>query len=216
MALLGYLSIHNYERIQMTGKMPTKITLAIAALFIAVIPVLYSNRAIFALLVVSTMIAGICSREKEESLDEPIESYVPEVEESDADLRELPVETIEGIGTTHGRELRNAGIETLKELMRARADEVADISDVNIETAQRWIAMSRFCWMETVSEEDAEAIVYAGGIIDVKELASADSDSLFRKIDTSIKKGHVRIPEGYEIPREKVSIWIHEAKSLLE
>ncbi len=195
---------------------PYRIILAIAALFIALVPITYTSQATFALIIISAMIAGICSREKEEPLDEGIESYVPEVEESGAELRKLPVETIEGIGTLHGIELHKAGIGTLKELMRARADEVADICDVNMETAQRWVAMSRFCWMGTVSEEDAEAIVYAGGIIDIKELASADPDSLFRKIDASVKKGHVRVPEGYQIPREKVSLWIHEAKSLLE
>ena len=195
---------------------PKIITLAIAALLTILISILYSIQAALSIVILSAMVAGICSREREETLDEKIESYVPEVEESAAEPQHLPVETIEGIGTVHGAELSKAGITSLKELMRARADEVADICDVNVETAQRWIAMSRFCWMETVSEEDAEAIVYAGGIIDVKELASADPDSLFGKIDASVKKGHVRNPEGYQIPREKVSLWIHEAKSLLE
>ncbi|TFG11451.1 DUF4332 domain-containing protein [Candidatus Thorarchaeota archaeon] len=200
----------------MKADKPKVITLAVAALSIALIAVYSPTQASIGIIIVSAMIAGICSREKSETTDDTVESYVPEVEESAAELSNLPIETVEGIGSVHGTKLRNEGIGTLEELMRARADEVANICDVSMETSQRWIAMSRFCWMGTVSEEDAEAIVYAGGIMDVTELANADGNGLFRKIDDAIEKGYVRVPDGYEISREKVSLWIHEANSLLK
>ncbi|MFW9964159.1 MAG: helix-hairpin-helix domain-containing protein, partial [Candidatus Sifarchaeia archaeon] len=96
--------------------------------------------------------------------DEHMEEYVPAVEAPAAKLSKLPIETIEGIGEVYGKELRSVGISTVADLMVADAKKVAGACDVKIEQAERWIAMSRFAWLDEVSEEDAEAIVFATGI----------------------------------------------------
>ncbi|MFW9963799.1 MAG: helix-hairpin-helix domain-containing protein, partial [Candidatus Sifarchaeia archaeon] len=96
--------------------------------------------------------------------DKHVEEYVPAVEAPAAKLSKLPIETIEGIGKVYGKELRSAGIVSVADLMVADAGNIAKVCDVNIEQAKRWIAMSRFAWLDEVSEEDAEAIVFATGI----------------------------------------------------
>ncbi len=144
-----------------------------------------------------------------------VEEWVPEVEEPRAELTQLPIETIEGIGPVYGQKLRDNGISTVQELLAAKADEVAKICDVSEEEAQRWITMSRFCWLETVSEEDAEAIVYAGGITSLKELAEADPEQLFNDIQEGVKLGHVQVPKDYTFSLEAVKKWIAEAKDLM-
>jgi hypothetical protein len=72
--------------------------------------------------------------------------------------------------------------------------------------------MSQFCWLDSVSEEDAEAIVYAGGIMDLDELAEADPKELLEEIVNSVDLGHVRVPENYTFNIEMVKKWVAEAK----
>jgi len=144
-----------------------------------------------------------------------VEEWTPEVVQPRAELTELPVETIEGIGTVYGERLRKAGVKTVQDLLGSTAEDIAKICDVSEDEAQRWIAMSRFCWLETISEEDAEAIVYAAGIGSLKELAEADPEELLNEILEAVKLGHVQVPKGYEFTLENVKKWIEEAKDLI-
>jgi hypothetical protein len=63
-------------------------------------------------------------------------------------------------------------------------------------------------WLDSVSEEDAEAIVYAGGIMDLDELAEADPNELLEEIVNSVDLGHVRVPENYTFNIEMVKKWV--------
>ena len=147
--------------------------------------------------------------------DKHLEDYVPEVEAPAAKLTKLPIETIEGIGKVYGKELRDAGYETVADLIAADAERVAELTDVNIDQAERWIAMSRFAWLDSVSEEDAEAIVFATGITDLEALAAADAATLLAKIQNAVAAEDVRVPAGYSFSLEKVKLWIKEAKGLV-
>jgi predicted flap endonuclease-1-like 5' DNA nuclease len=142
------------------------------------------------------------------------EEYVPEVEVPAAKLTKLPIETIEGIGEVYGKELRAAGIATVADLMMADTTKVAETCDVNKSQAERWIAMSRFAWLDEVSEEDAEAIVFATGITDLKRLAAASAEDIFNKIKAALDEGDVRVPAGYKFTKDKIQSWIDAAKRL--
>lgn len=163
------------------------------------------------------VIGGICNRkQRDESLDDIVETYVPEVELPRAELKELPIETIEGIGPKYGALLREKGIETVAELVVALPNSIAEICSVDEAQAQRWVAMSRFCWLDSISEEDAEAIVYGGGILDLQELADANAAKLLDEIKTAVSLGHVRIPADYTFTLDMVKAWINEARSFSE
>jgi predicted flap endonuclease-1-like 5' DNA nuclease len=146
--------------------------------------------------------------------EEHVEEYVPEVEAPAAELSKLPIETIEGIGEVYGKELKAAGIATVADLMAADADKVAEVTEVNKEQAERWIAMSRFAWLDEVSEEDAEAIVFATGITDLKSLAGATAEDIYTKIQAALDEGDVRVPAGYLFSIEQIQTWIDAAKRL--
>ena len=94
------------------------------------------------------------------------------------------------------------------------AERIVEICDVNVAQAERWIAMSRFAWLDEISEEDAEAIVFATGITDLQGLAAANANVLFDKIKDAIANGDVRVPAGYEFTVKKIQKWINEAKTL--
>ena len=149
-----------------------------------------------------------------EPAKEHVEEYVPEVEVPAAELVKLPIETIEGIGEVYGKELKAAGIATVADLMVTDANKVAEVTDVNITQAERWIAMSRFAWIEEVSEEDAEAIVFATGITTLKSLAVANAEDVFKKIQKALDEGDVRVPAGYQFSIDKIQSWIEAAKRL--
>ena len=144
-----------------------------------------------------------------------IEQYVPEVEKPKAALSELPIETIEGIGKIYGEELRAAGINTVEDLLAADPENIAKLCDVSIEVAEKWIAMGRFTWLDTISEEDAEAIVAVSEIQTLEDLSQADAIELLEKIKSAIAAGHVRIPANYKFTLEMVQSWINEAKGLI-
>ncbi len=146
--------------------------------------------------------------------EEHAEEYVPEVEAPAAKLTKLPIETIEGIGEVYGKELRAAGIATVADLMVADVAKVAETCDVNKLQAERWIAMSRFAWLDEVSEEDAEAIVFATGITNLEKLAAASAEDIFNKIKAALDEGDVRVPAGYKFTKAKIQSWIDAAKRL--
>ncbi|MCK4566560.1 MAG: DUF4332 domain-containing protein [Candidatus Thorarchaeota archaeon] len=147
--------------------------------------------------------------------EEHAELHVPAVEKPAAPLTDLPIESIEGIGPVYGEKLRDAGIPTVAEMLAANPENVANICDVNVEQAERWITMSRFSWLDTVSEEDAEAIVFATGMEDLKSLSEASADALYQKITDALAEGDVRVPAGYKFSVEQIQKWIDEAKSLV-
>lgn len=144
-----------------------------------------------------------------------IEQYVPEVEKPRAELSELPIETIEGIGKTYGQELRAAGIATVEDLLAADPENISNVCDVDVEVAEKWITMGRFTWLDTVSEEDAEAIVAVSEIKTLEDLAQANAEELLEKIKAGINTHQIRIPAGYEFTLEMVQNWIDEAKDLI-
>ena len=100
-------------------------------------------------------------------------------------------------------------------MLAADPDNVASVCDVSVEQAERWIAMARFSWLDTVSEEDAEAIVFATGMDDLKSLSEAKADVLYKKINDALAEGDVRVPAGYKFSVEQIQKWIDEAKSLM-
>ncbi|MHA2118498.1 MAG: DUF4332 domain-containing protein [Candidatus Thorarchaeota archaeon] len=177
------------------------------------------------LLLLTPLITGVvCSRgaaggevvssakvSKEETLTE---EYVPKVEEPAASLEELPIETIEGIGSVYGRKLRKAGIATVEDLLTAGTIQVARICGVSQEMAAKWQAMSRFCWLDGISEEDSEAIVQVG-IQSYQDLANVEPSVLLSKVTQAVADGTVEVPEGYEFTIDMVHTWIQAAKTFI-
>ena len=146
--------------------------------------------------------------------DEHAEVYVPEVVKPTVEPSKLPIETIEGIGPVYGKLLRDAGYPTVADMVAVDAETIAEICDVNVEQAERWIAMSRFAWLDEISEEDAEAIVFATGIKDLEALAGASAEDIHQKIKVALESGEVRVPAGYTFTIEKIRRWIAAAKAL--
>jgi nucleotidyltransferase/DNA polymerase involved in DNA repair len=131
------------------------------------------------------------------------------------ELSQLPIETIEGIGETYGSMLRDEGIDSVQDLLGTRPEKVAEICGVSFEIAGKWVAMGRFAWIDGISEEDAEAIVYATGIITLDDLAAADPEALLRKVKSALASDEFRVPACYTFDLKKVRSWVAAAKDLI-
>ncbi len=142
------------------------------------------------------------------------ELYASRVVDARAEPEELPVETVEGIGAVYGDKMRKAGIYTVQDLLESAVEDIVRICGVTEDIAHRWIAIGRFSWLKSVSQEDAEAIVYGGGILDINELAAADPSSLYERIKSAVELGHVKMPEKYRLTLRDVKNWVVEAKDL--
>jgi predicted flap endonuclease-1-like 5' DNA nuclease len=152
------------------------------------------------------------SKAPPKQIDDHAEVHIPEVVKPGVEPNKLPVETIEGIGLVYGKLLRKAGFPTVADMVVVDAEKVAKICDVSITQAERWIAMSRFAWLDEISEEDVEAIVFATGITDLEILAGAHAEEIHKKIKAALESGGVRVPAGYTFTLEKIKSWIASAK----
>jgi predicted flap endonuclease-1-like 5' DNA nuclease len=153
---------------------------------------------------------------KPKDVQKHAEIHTPEVVKPKVSLSELPIETIEGIGEKYGKMLRAKGIDSVDDLINADSIRIAEITDVSVSVARRWIAMSRFAWLDGISEEDAEAIVFATGIKTVKALSRANPAVLLDKIKKGLAEGDVRVPAGYEFTIEMAEKWVESAQNALE
>ncbi len=147
--------------------------------------------------------------------DKHEEKHVPEVVQPKVELSQLPIETIEGIGETYGSMLRDAGIDSVQDLLGTRPERVAEICDVGSEVAGKWVAMGRFAWIDGISEEDAEAIVFATGITTLDDLAAADPEAILRKVKSALSSEEFRVPAGYTFDLKQVRGWVAAAKDLI-
>ncbi len=111
--------------------------------------------------------------------------------------------------------LRDEGIDSVQDLLGTRPEKVAEICGVSFEIAGKWVAMGRFAWIDGISEEDAEAIVYATGIITLDDLAAADPEALLRKVKSALASDEFRVPAGYTFDLKKVRSWVAAAKDLI-
>ncbi|MFX0079621.1 MAG: DUF4332 domain-containing protein [Candidatus Hermodarchaeota archaeon] len=140
------------------------------------------------------------------------EMFVPEVLLPQPGTKQLPIETIEGIGKAYGDKLREGSIDWVEDLALTTPENVMKLTGVNQLHAQKWIAMARLTWLDDVSNEDAECIVLGAHITSIEELAVADPDDLYNKISTAEKFGRVQVPQGYTISKDKVRKWISSAQ----
>ena len=141
------------------------------------------------------------------------EEFVPEVLLPQPGTKQLPIETVEGIGKAYGNKLREGSIEWVEDLALTTPENVMKLTGVNRLNARKWIAMARLTWLDDVSNEDAECIVLGAHITSIEELAVADSEELYNKVSTAEKFGRVQVPQGYTISKDKVRKWIASAQN---
>ena len=131
------------------------------------------------------------------------------------DRIEQDIETIEGIGSLRGRMLRNAGIRTVNDLLRAgatrrRRQRLANEFGVSYATMHKWVYRGDLLRVRGIGRQYSELLETAG-VATVMDLSTRSPRYLWQtlKVVNREKKLVRRIP-----PRKTIEIWVHRAKTL--
>ncbi|MEM7400990.1 MAG: DUF4332 domain-containing protein [Pseudomonadota bacterium] len=125
------------------------------------------------------------------------------------------ITSIEGIGPKYGETLTKAGISTVEALLQqcATADaraKCAESTGLNAKSLDRWVKMSDFFRITSVSGNEAE-LLEVSGFSNISELASADAADVHAKLQATNDEKSL----APSVPDESViQSWIEEAKAL--
>ena len=125
------------------------------------------------------------------------------------------IETIEGIGATYGKTLKDAGISNTKGLLercgtRAGRTKTAKETGLSEALLLKWTNMADLMRIRGVAEEYSE-LLEAAGVDTVKEMKRRNAANLATKmLEVNKRKKLVRL-----LPSEKrVAAWVEHAKKL--
>jgi predicted flap endonuclease-1-like 5' DNA nuclease len=128
---------------------------------------------------------------------------------------EQEIETIEGIGTIRGRMLRNAGIRTVDDLLRAGAtrlkrQRLANEFGVSYTTISKWVHRADLLRIKGIGRQYSE-LLEAAGVNTVTNLSIRDSRALWQKLKAVNRRRRLvrRIP-----PLKTVETWVYKARNL--
>ncbi len=125
------------------------------------------------------------------------------------------IETIEGIGSIYGRNLRRAGITSIDDLLRAGSTRrkryyLAKKVGVSPSTVLRWICRADLFRVSGIGKQYS-SLLESAGVNSVANLSKRNPHKLYQQlIETNWEKNMVkRTP-----PLEKVKDWVENAKTL--
>ena len=125
------------------------------------------------------------------------------------------LDEIEGIGPSYASALKNAGIDTVEELLEtggapAGRDTIAEKSGVSAKLILEWVNHADLMRIKGVGSEYAD-LLEAAGVDSVPELAQRNAASLTEKLEAANETKNLvsRVPN-----EAAVTAWIAEAKTL--
>ena len=149
-------------------------------------------------------------------LDWRADRYPPAITvRKERDRREQEIETIEGIGALRGQMLRNAGIRTVNDLLRAGAtrlkrQRLANEFGVSYSTLSKWVHRADLLRIRGIGSQYSELLETAG-VDTVTYLSKRDPRRLWQKLKAVNREKKLvrRVP-----PLKKVETWVYKAKNL--
>jgi predicted flap endonuclease-1-like 5' DNA nuclease len=128
---------------------------------------------------------------------------------------EQEIETIEGIGALRGRMLRNAGIRTVDDLLRAgptrlKRQRLASEFGVSYITISKWVYRADLLRIRGIGSQYSELLETAG-VKTVTTLSQRDPLDLWQKLKAVNRRRRLvrRIP-----PLRTVETWVYKARNL--
>ena len=128
---------------------------------------------------------------------------------------EQDIETIEGIGSFRGRMLRNAGIRSIEDLLRAGVTRIdrqrlANKFGVSYTTMNKWVNRGDLLRVRGIGRQYSELLETAG-VTTVTDLATRNPRYLWQrlKVVNMERKLSRRIP-----PYATIEKWVHKAQNL--
>jgi predicted flap endonuclease-1-like 5' DNA nuclease len=125
------------------------------------------------------------------------------------------IEVIEGIGPTYGTRLRNVGVKTVKDLLRAGASRsgrryLANRIDVAPATLLKWVYRADFFRIKGIGKQYS-SLLESAGVNTVTDLAMRDPERLCERLRMINRRKNLvrRTP-----PSKMIAAWVRSAKYL--
>ncbi|MCA1812544.1 MAG: DUF4332 domain-containing protein [Halobacteriales archaeon] len=154
--------------------------------------------------------AGKDLPEPEEAREPPLRVPVERLSQTE---RRAPIETVEGIGSTYGQELRKAGIAKVEQFFVADPAEVAARTGLNPHLVRKWHDQVLLQAIDGIGPQFSELLVRAG-VRDLRQMAEAKPASLAQQLNAYEASLGKRV-QGRTITSELAEDWVRQAKEIV-
>jgi predicted flap endonuclease-1-like 5' DNA nuclease len=124
--------------------------------------------------------------------------------------KEVPVEDIEGIGSTYLKRLEAGGITTTDQLLAAEVDTVVRLCKAPEATVRKWYGMAELMRVKGIGKQFSELLVRSG-VRSIRDLAQEKPAALAKKVNDTMESVDVTI-QGAGVSDKRAANWIREAK----
>lgn len=125
---------------------------------------------------------------------------------------DIPVNEIEGIGTTYLDRLADVGIETTNGLLASDIDTVTKVSKAPKATVQKWYGMAELMRVKGIGKQFAELLVRSG-VTSIDELKDQKPKQLSKLVNAKMESLDVTI-QGAGVSEKRAGNWIKAARKM--
>lgn len=125
---------------------------------------------------------------------------------------DIPVNEVEGIGTTYLDRLADVGIETTNDLLASDIDTVVDVSRAPKATVQKWYGMAELMRVKGIGKQFAELLVRSG-ITSIDDLREQKPKQLSELVNAKMESVDVTI-QGAGVSQKRAGNWITAARKM--
>lgn len=125
---------------------------------------------------------------------------------------DIPVNEIEGVGTTYLDRLADVGIETTNDLLASDIGTVTKVSKAPKATVQKWYGMAELMRVKGIGKQFAELLVRSG-ITSIDELKAQKPKQLAELVNAKMESLDVTI-QGAGVSEKRAGNWIKAARQM--
>lgn len=125
---------------------------------------------------------------------------------------DIPVNEIEGIGTTYLDRLADVGIETTNALLASDLDTVVEVSKAPKATVEKWYGMAELMRVKGIGKQFAELLVRSG-VTSIDELKEQKPKQLSELVNAKMESLDVTI-QGAGVSQKRAGNWIKAARKM--
>ncbi len=125
---------------------------------------------------------------------------------------DIPVNEIEGIGTTYLDRLADIGIESTNDLLASDIDTVADVAQAPKATVQKWYGMAELMRVKGIGKQFAELLVRSG-VTSIDDLREQKPKQLSELVNAKMESLDTTI-QGAGVSQKRAGNWIQAARKM--
>lgn len=125
---------------------------------------------------------------------------------------EIPVDEIEGIGSTYVDRLSDVGIDTTNDLLASDFETVVEASQAPSATVEKWYGMAELMRVKGIGKQFAELLVRSG-VTSIDELKKQKPTELAERVNEKMDSVDTTI-QGAGVSDKRAGNWIQAARKM--